>query len=39
MKKLLFLLIGIVILSILIFGFSSKKIETKKDSNTVIIGT
>mgnify|MGYP004691149141 CR=1 FL=1 len=38
MKKLLFLLIGIVILSILIFGFSSKKIETKKDSNTVIIG-
>lgn len=38
MKKLLFLLISIVILSILIFGCSSKKIETKKDSNTVIIG-
>ena len=38
MKKLLFLLIIIVIPSILIFGCSSKKIETKKDSNTVIIG-
>ena len=38
MKKLLFLLISIVILSILISGCSSKKIETKKDSNTVIIG-
>ena len=38
MKKLLFILISIVILSILIFGCSSKKIETEKDSNTVIIG-
>lgn len=38
MKKLLFLLISIVIPSILIFGCSSKELETKKDSNTVIIG-
>ncbi|WP_300261878.1 amino acid ABC transporter substrate-binding protein [Clostridium sp.] len=38
MRKLLFLLISIVLLSFLIFGYSSKKIETKKDSKTVIIG-
>ncbi|MDU7965065.1 MAG: amino acid ABC transporter substrate-binding protein [Clostridium perfringens] len=38
MKKLLFLLIIIVIPSILILGCSSKKIKSKKDSNTVIIG-
>lgn len=38
MKKVLFLLFSILIFSTILYGCSSKKLENKKDENTVIVG-
>ncbi|EGT3616841.1 amino acid ABC transporter substrate-binding protein [Clostridium perfringens] len=38
MKKVLFLLFSILIFSTILYGCSSKKIENKRDENTVVVG-